>query len=228
MAPTARAALFCGDPARALLLAQELLVEPRMSNHHRGLWGYWGKTADGAELTVQATGIGGPSAAVVLAELLDAGLDARDPGRHAARAPTARCRSAPRSWPPTAGAPGTTPAAADRALSDALVGAGAGPAVALLSLAHPHSPPGSEHAGGSAADGRAGAGDPFDLQTATLLGLAAERGAAIAAALVVSSSGSDPLEDDALEAAALRLGRIAAPVVTAAAEGSPASTSARG
>ncbi len=168
MAPTARAALLCGDPARALLLAQDLLTEPRMSNHHRGLWGYWGTTHEGAELTIQATGIGGPSAAVVLGELIEAGLT------HAIRIGT--CTSADGSLPlgtgvvaATAAAPGTAPAAADRALSDALTAAGAGPALALLSLEHPHSPPGNEHTAGAAADGRAGAGDPFDLQTATLL-----------------------------------------------------------
>ncbi len=226
MAPTARAALLCGDPARALLLAQELLAEPRMSNHHRGLWGYWGTTPEGAELTIQATGIGGPSAAVVLGELIEAGLT------HAVRIGT--CTSADGSLPlgtgvvaATAAAPGTAPAAADRALSDALTAAGAGPALALLSLEHLHEPPGSEHTAGAPADGRAGAGDPFDLQTATLLQLASARGIAIAATLVVASSGGVPLEDEALDASALRLGAIAAPIVAAAAL-AKGSTSARG
>lgn len=45
-----------------------------MSNHARGLWGYSGKTASGLELTVQATGMGGPSAAVVLADLAKLGV----------------------------------------------------------------------------------------------------------------------------------------------------------
>ena len=69
MGPTAAAAILCGDPGRALGIAQELLLEPRMSNHHRGLWGYFGETADGHELTIQATGIGGPGAAIVVSEL---------------------------------------------------------------------------------------------------------------------------------------------------------------
>ena len=73
-APTAADALLCGDPARALAIAQKLLVKPRMSNHHRGLWGYHGETPAGAELTVQATGIGGPSAAIVIGELAELGL----------------------------------------------------------------------------------------------------------------------------------------------------------
>ena len=41
-APIAADAILVGDPGRALLLAQELLEEPKMSNHARGLWGYSG------------------------------------------------------------------------------------------------------------------------------------------------------------------------------------------
>ena len=40
-----------------------------MFNHNRGLWGYTGIALDGAPLTVQSTGLGGPSAAIVVAEL---------------------------------------------------------------------------------------------------------------------------------------------------------------
>jgi uridine phosphorylase len=54
-------------------MAQSLLEEPRMFNHNRGLWGYTGTAPDGDPLTVQATGMGGPSAAVVVEELLDLG-----------------------------------------------------------------------------------------------------------------------------------------------------------
>jgi uridine phosphorylase len=73
-APIAADALLPGDPGRALALAQVLLDAPRMSNHHRGLWGYYGETAGGLPLTIQATGIGGPSAAVVLRELAELGV----------------------------------------------------------------------------------------------------------------------------------------------------------
>jgi uridine phosphorylase len=69
-APLAERVLLPGDPARALALAQHLLSEPRMFNHHRGLWGYTGTAADGERLTIQSTGMGGPSAAIVLTELL--------------------------------------------------------------------------------------------------------------------------------------------------------------
>jgi uridine phosphorylase len=65
--------LLPGDPGRALTLAQALLQEPLMFNHHRGLWGYTGTAPDGEPLTIQATGMGGPSAAIVLAELIALG-----------------------------------------------------------------------------------------------------------------------------------------------------------
>ena len=44
-----------------------------MFNHHRGLWGYTGAASDGRPLTIQATGMGGPSAAIVLQELIALG-----------------------------------------------------------------------------------------------------------------------------------------------------------
>jgi uridine phosphorylase len=65
--------LLPGDPGRALLLAQALLESPLMFNHDRGLWGYTGNAPDGLPLTIQATGMGGPSAAIVIAELADLG-----------------------------------------------------------------------------------------------------------------------------------------------------------
>jgi DeoD family purine-nucleoside phosphorylase len=74
--PTAELAervLLPGDPGRALALAQTLLEEPLMFNHHRGLWGYTGVAPDGQPLTIQATGMGGPSAAIVLSELIALG-----------------------------------------------------------------------------------------------------------------------------------------------------------
>jgi DeoD family purine-nucleoside phosphorylase len=67
-------ALLPGDPGRALALAQQLLTEPRMSNHARGLWGYTGETPSGRPLSIQSTGMGGPSAAIVLHELAELGV----------------------------------------------------------------------------------------------------------------------------------------------------------
>jgi uridine phosphorylase len=75
--PTAALAervLLPGDPGRALMLAQELLTEPKMFNHNRGLWGYTGAAADGEPLTIQSTGMGGPSAAIVFEELCELGV----------------------------------------------------------------------------------------------------------------------------------------------------------
>jgi uridine phosphorylase len=65
--------LLPGDPHRALAVAQHLLDRPLMFNHSRGLWGYTGTAADGDPLTVQATGMGGPSAAIVVEELVALG-----------------------------------------------------------------------------------------------------------------------------------------------------------
>jgi uridine phosphorylase len=73
-APIAADAILVGDPGRALLLAQELLSEPKMSNHARGLWGYSGETPAGDPLTIQSTGMGGPSAVLILGELAELGV----------------------------------------------------------------------------------------------------------------------------------------------------------
>jgi len=73
-AELAERALLPGDPGRALALAQALLEKPLMFNHHRGLWGYTGMAADGEPLTIQSTGMGGPSAAIVLHELIALGV----------------------------------------------------------------------------------------------------------------------------------------------------------
>jgi purine-nucleoside phosphorylase len=73
-AELAERVLLPGDPGRALAVAQSLLAPgPRMFNHARGLWGYTGTAPDGELLTVQATGMGGPSAAIVCEELVALG-----------------------------------------------------------------------------------------------------------------------------------------------------------
>ena len=73
-APVAERALLPGDPGRALRLAQHLLAAPmQVLNTNRGLWGYTGTAADGAALTIQSTGLGGPSAAIVAEELIALG-----------------------------------------------------------------------------------------------------------------------------------------------------------
>jgi uridine phosphorylase len=72
-ADLAERVLLPGDPHRALAVAQALMEQPKMFNHHRGLWGYSGTGRDGELLTVQATGMGGPSAAIVIEELIALG-----------------------------------------------------------------------------------------------------------------------------------------------------------
>ena len=75
-APVAERALLPGDPGRALRLAQHLLEAPmQVLNTNRGLWGYTGTAGDGAPLTIQSTGMGGPTVAIVTEELI--GLGAR-------------------------------------------------------------------------------------------------------------------------------------------------------
>lgn len=71
--PAAGDAILVGDPRRAFALAQELMVQPRMSHQARGLWGYLGETADGLPLTVQSTGTGGPSVVPVIGDLVEQG-----------------------------------------------------------------------------------------------------------------------------------------------------------
>src|ERR1700761_8000885 len=76
LAPTAalgERVLLPGDPGRALLLAESLLEGAKMFNHHRGLWGYTGLAPDGEPLTIQSTGMGGPSAGIVIHELIELG-----------------------------------------------------------------------------------------------------------------------------------------------------------
>jgi hypothetical protein len=70
-----------------------------MFNHNRGLWGYTGIAADGEPLTIQCTGMAGPSAAIVLEELVGLGVRRAVRGRGRAARWMARPRSATSSWP---------------------------------------------------------------------------------------------------------------------------------
>lgn len=212
-APTAADAILCGDPSRALTIAQAVLPQPRMSNHHRGLWGYWGETTEGGELTVQATGIGGPSAVTVLDELVGLGL------RRAIRVGTCAADgssplgsslvvSAAIAADGTSTALGAAPGSAlapDPGLTDALLrAAGSPPATVISRDLQPA-------AGRTGCDGA----DAADLQTAATLAFAAREGVAIAAALAVASAVGRRLEDEPLEAELLRLARAAAAVLAA-------------
>jgi 5'-methylthioadenosine phosphorylase len=70
----ARKALISGDPARVTQLST-LLKRPRLVNENRGFLTYTGEYK-GEELTVACHGIGGPSAAIVVEELIMLGAKA--------------------------------------------------------------------------------------------------------------------------------------------------------
>ncbi|TMK56366.1 MAG: hypothetical protein E6G51_10405 [Actinobacteria bacterium] len=195
-APIAADAILVGDPGRALMLAQELLEQPKMSNHARGLWGYTGVTATGDELTIQATGMGGPSAAVVVADLAELGV------RRAIRVGT--CASLGDlelgDLLIVAEANGQRP---ERDLTETLTavlpGAHRGPVVSLDTLYRPERDMPSVLAEGA------------DMQTAGLLASAAEHGVAAAAVLIVfEKSGAGQLPDEELAEAAKRTGSTVA------------------
>jgi uridine phosphorylase len=179
-----------------MALAQVVIEGPKMSNHARGLWGYSGLTAEGRGLNVQATGMGGPSAALVLGDLAELGVRrAIRIGTCAALAPDPRpgdlvTASEARAW--SADGRETGPAAVpDKGLSARLrstLGDEACPGrVASLDVLHP-SP------GQSTPDG-----DVADMQTAALLVTGQNLGIALAAVLIVTEvEGFDHLDDDSV------------------------------
>ncbi len=217
-APNAADAILVGDPGRGLMLAQELLQQPKMSNHARGLWGYTGETAEGFELTIQSTGMGGPSASVVLADLAELGV------RRAIRIGT--CTSlkdlglgdlmvVTEAFPEPGGPPWTADdeeeprqpvvepdAVLTHQLLRALDDATGAIAVSLDVLHRPgqEAPPASEVA---------------DMQTAALFATASEFEVAIAALLIVSQTREgNRASDEDLEAAAKRAGGAAVSVLS--------------
>jgi uridine phosphorylase len=183
-----------------------------MSNHARGLWGYSGRTASGLELTIQATGMGGPSAAVVLTDLAKLGV------RRAVRVGT--CTGFPGlaqlgelllpagvvAAAGSATAFGLEPGArlsADQPLYERLAAelAGEGRDAPVASLDTLHGDPDSTPGGVVA----------VDMQTVAVFARAAELGIASAAVLIVSKVGEERLlGDEALEQASIQAGRAAA------------------
>lgn len=210
-APNASDAILVGDPGRALLLAQELLTEPKMSNHARGLWGYSGKTPKGHELTIQATGIGGPSAVLVLSDLVELGV------RRVVRAGTC------------VGLTGDCQLGGLLAVEEAIAEDGGSASLGIPSGARVR--PSAELAQSLrtalGAGGRAGVVASFDLhpagqapttvavaadmQTAPLLAKARSLDIAAAAVLIVieMTKSEERLETDPLAAAERRAGRVA-------------------
>jgi DeoD family purine-nucleoside phosphorylase len=69
----AEACLLPGDPLRAKYIAETFLEDVEQKNHERGMLGYTG-TFRGKPVSVQATGMGCPSAAIVIEELVQLGV----------------------------------------------------------------------------------------------------------------------------------------------------------
>jgi len=67
------ACLLPGDPLRAKYIAENYFEEPVERNTERGMLGYSG-TYEGSPVSVQATGMGCPSAAIVMEELVQLGV----------------------------------------------------------------------------------------------------------------------------------------------------------
>lgn len=206
-APIAADAVLVGDPGRALLLAQELLEQPKMSNHARGLWGYTGRTPAGDELTIQATGMGGPSAALVLADLAKFGV------QRAVRVGT--CVAAVgRADLDELLLPSRAVAAGGSASSFGLqAGEAAEPDAELLNhlreqLDAREVPVTSLDTMPAPAEVPAEA-IAADMQTVAVLARARELGIAAAAILIVSEASGEQLDDESLEAAARRAGKAA-------------------
>jgi uridine phosphorylase len=214
-APIAADAILVGDPGRALLLAQALLEEPKMCNHARGLWGYSGRMPEGHELTIQSTGMGGPSAAIVLTDLVELGMRrAVRVGTCAALDPTLELGellvvNAARAEGGVATSFGI--AAGEAVLPDSKLSAKL--ERELTSTGRPAQvasfdtmPIGVEAPAGVVA---------ADLQTATVLACGGSLGIAAAAVLIVAETAAgERVDDDRLEEAAKSAGRAAGHVLS--------------
>jgi DeoD family purine-nucleoside phosphorylase len=69
----AEACLLPGDPLRAKYIAETFFDDPVQRNAERGMLGYAG-TFEGKPVSVQSTGMGCPSAAIVVEELVQLGV----------------------------------------------------------------------------------------------------------------------------------------------------------
>jgi uridine phosphorylase len=195
-APLAERVLLPGDPHRALAVAQAVLDQPKMFNHHRGLWGYTGRARDGELLSVQSTGMGGPSAAIVVEELIDLGARTllrigtcgalRDGFETGALVVAREVIAADGASAALGADPRLEP---DRGLSGALEAAGARPAIALSTdlFYDPRTDVATEWVDAGA--------DVVEMEAAALLAIAQRRGAAAAILLAVT----DQLHGDARE-----------------------------
>ena len=188
-----------------------------MFNHNRGLWGYTGTAADGAALTVQSTGMGGPSAAIVVEELIDLGArrlirigtcGALDGGLALGELVVAREVLAADGTSRALGATGRV--VPDPALTAALAETAGATAVTVVSTDLFY-----DGRGEQAGEWRAAGAEAVEMEAATVLQVALNRGLPAAVLLAVS----DVLEEsgerrriglDELAAVGLELGRAAA------------------
>lgn len=205
--------LLPGDPHRALAVAQAILESPKMFNHTRGLWGYTGTARDGGPMTVQATGMGGPSAAIVVEELVDLGArtlirigtcGALGPGSELGELVVAREVVAADGTSAALGAEGRL--SADPGLSDALGAAGAREVVAVSTDVFYDRREGVQREWV-----RLGA-EVVEMEAAALLAVARRRGVAAGVLLAVTDlleGGRRRIDGEALEAAGVRLGEMA-------------------
>jgi uridine phosphorylase len=212
-AELAERVLLPGDPHRALAVAQSLLQSPKMFNHTRGLWGYTGAAPDGAPLTVQSTGMGGPSAAIVCEELIALGA------RRLVRIGTCGALGddlrlgdlvAAQAVLPADGASAALGADGllrpDPGLTEAMIAAGARPAT-VVSTDLFYDP-----RDGAVRDWVERGAGVVEMEAAALLAVAARRGVAAACALGVSDvpggDGSRRLGAGELEALGPKLGEL--------------------
>jgi DeoD family purine-nucleoside phosphorylase len=223
-ADVAERVLLPGDPGRALRLAQQLLDPPRMLNHNRGLWGYTGAAPDGDPLTIQSTGMGGPSAAIVAEELIVLGArrllrvgtcGALAGGLELGSLLVADGVLAEDGASRALGAEGTV--RPDPELHAALVAAADGACSGLVVSSDLFYDPDEGRTGRWAAAGALA----VEMEAATLFAVAARHGAAAACLLTVSDlvASRTRIEPEALERAEIELGRAGA-----AALARPAST----
>jgi uridine phosphorylase len=187
-----------------------------MFNHNRGLWGYTGTAPDGEPLTIQSTGMGGPSAAIVLEELIVLGA------KRALRVGTAGALDPSLALgdllivSEAISADGTSKAlgAGERitadpnlleALGDAAPSAACGPVISSDLF---------YEVGASRFDAwRAAGALAIEMEAATLFAVGALRGIPVACALAITDllgSGRERIDHDALVQAGLAVGRLGA------------------
>lgn len=191
-----------------------------MSNLSRGLWGYHGLDADGNELTVQSTGIGGPSAAVVVAELAELGVRqairvgtcvALDPGLEPGATLIARAALAADGVGSRFA--GDAPLEADPRLTRTLASTGAPPVLIASTDFYYEPDPAAREAW------RDAGATAVDLSAAAVLATASRAGIDAAVALVVAESAAGERLDPArADDAALKLGLRAAAALREAAQ----------